>query len=71
MVHMDHYTHDDVCCRDFFAVAGRNHRFNTADDDVTYTSRPAVRSAQHFDALQFLGARVVGDGQACLHLDHD
>src|SRR5690606_14611689 len=40
------------------------------DDDVAHAGKAALRSAEHLDALDALGAAVVSDIKIGLHLDH-
>src|SRR5690606_2408667 len=58
---------DDIALLDVAAGDGVLHR---GDDDVTNAGVATMRSAEHTDAQQLLGTRVVGDAQSRLLLNH-
>src|SRR5512133_220445 len=58
---------DDLALLD---VAARDGVFDRSDDDVADARIPAAGSTEHPDAQDFLGARVVGDLEPRLLLDH-
>src|SRR4051812_30742277 len=51
-------------------AAARRRFLDGNDDDVADTRGPALRAAEHLDALDALGTAVVRDLQIGLHLDH-
>src|SRR6185437_9005336 len=51
-------------------AAARDCLLDRDDDDGANGRRPAMRAAQHLDALDPARARVVGDVEIGLHLDH-
>src|SRR5215208_2715189 len=51
-------------------AAARRRFLHGNDDDVADARGPALRPAQHLDALDALRAAVVRDVQIGLHLDH-
>src|SRR5271169_5948280 len=51
-------------------AAARDRLLNRNDDDVSDRCGLALGSAQYFDALDSTCARVVGDVEVCLHLNH-
>src|SRR5215217_9791226 len=62
-----HYRLDDLA---LFNVAARDGVFDRSDDDVADARIPATGSAEHADAQDLLGTRVVGDLEPRLLLDH-
>ena len=50
--------------------AARNGFLHGHDDDVADAGVAATRTAQHLDAHDPAGARIVGDVQVSLHLNH-
>ncbi len=54
----------------FFTLALRDRLLDRDDDDVADRGVLALRAAEHLDAHDLLGARVVGDVQDRLHLNH-
>src|SRR5712671_1576525 len=51
-------------------AAARDRLLDRDDDDVADRRRPAMRAAQHLDALDAARAGIVGDVEIGLHLDH-
>src|SRR5690349_7983428 len=54
----------------FLHAAARRGFLDGDDDDVAYAGEAPLGAAQHLDALDALGAAVIGDLQVGLHLDH-
>src|SRR5262249_30591818 len=52
-------------------LRARHRLLDGDDDDVTKACIATARAAEHLDALDTLGAGIVGDVQGCAHLDHD
>src|SRR5216684_234916 len=50
--------------------AARDRLLDRDDDDVADRRGLALRAAQHFDALHPARARIIGDVEVGLHLDH-
>src|SRR5688572_25996549 len=48
----------------------RRRLLDRDDDDVAHAREAALGAAQHLDALDALGAAIVGDFEVGLHLDH-
>src|SRR6476620_6247670 len=63
--------HDGVVDVALLDLAARDRVLDGHLDDVADVRVTALGSAKHLDAHQFLGARVVGDVEVALHLDHD
>src|SRR5260221_8661307 len=51
-------------------AAARDRLLDRDDDDVADRRRPAMRAAQHLDALDAARAGIVGNVEIGLHLDH-
>src|SRR5690606_25243968 len=51
-------------------VAAGDHTLHAANDDIAEARVPLTATAEHLEAHDFLGARVVGHVQPGLHLDH-
>src|SRR4051812_36617459 len=51
-------------------AAPRRRFLDGDDDDVAYAGEAPLGAAQHLDALDALGAAIVGDLKVGLHLDH-
>src|SRR6185295_1007011 len=54
----------------FLDAAARRRLLDGDDDDVADAGEAPLRTAQHLDALDALGAAIVGDLKVGLHLDH-
>src|SRR5205085_10227722 len=51
-------------------AAARSGFLHRDDDDVADAGEAALRPAEHLDALDALGPRIIGDLSVGLHLDH-
>jgi hypothetical protein len=51
-------------------LAARDRLLDGDDDDIADAGVLAARAAQHLDALDSTGARIVGDLEIGTHLDH-